>query len=401
MKVENQPPKHAIILLKFFKPALLTKIGSFEHLMASFTFMAMKNERTLIFIADIYGFTSEEDHGVPGHREQILSEAAEVLQDANRTELKLLPAEGNTHIFYKTCGDLSLEALIIQAEVMFTKFHEYLKNYKTRRICRCETCRNAASLQLRFLLHRTGLKHEKPDALIRLQQLTQPYIAILQQNKLTSREYMILSDDFLPQVENFNYDKLLNKYTFSTFEPEQQDFHEKQFFYIQIETLKSKLAPVPPVLLTKTGRYTLKLKTGVQASAERVYTDITRIDRRVRWDFDVDNIRSRLLNRAGMVRPFRTGNDMVEVKTLGRKETNNTIEYGERTDNYRFYKQMSIFYKLIKKDDTTQVELEMHYDLKPIYRIIEPVIRFTLNKNWNLKLDALKSFSEDHQPEKE
>ena len=111
------------------------------------------NDRGLIFIPDISGFTKFVNETELDHSRVIIKELLEVLINANTLGLELSEIEGDAILFYKFGNPPSLEDLYRQVEKMFCDFHQSLSVYDQTRYCQCQACLAAVSLSLKVITH--------------------------------------------------------------------------------------------------------------------------------------------------------------------------------------------------------------------------------------------------------
>ena len=94
--------------------------------------------RGLLFIPDISGFTKFVSEMEIGHSRLIIQELLEVLINANEIGLEISEIEGDAILFYKFGESPNLEQLYKQVEKMFREFHRNLSSYDYRRFCQCK-----------------------------------------------------------------------------------------------------------------------------------------------------------------------------------------------------------------------------------------------------------------------
>src|SRR5258706_5331896 len=109
--------------------------------------------RGLLFIPDISGFTRFVNDVEIEHSRFIIQQLLEVLIRANEIGLEISEIEGDAILFYKFGEPQKLESLYKQVEKMFREFHEYLVAYDSRKICHCKACISAADLSLKVITH--------------------------------------------------------------------------------------------------------------------------------------------------------------------------------------------------------------------------------------------------------
>src|SRR5437588_12525273 len=98
----------------------------------------------LLFIPDISGFTRFVNETEIEHSRLIIQELLEILINANQMGLEISEIEGDAILFYKFGECPALEDLYKQVEKMFCAFHRNLIAYEYRRFCQCKACISAS-----------------------------------------------------------------------------------------------------------------------------------------------------------------------------------------------------------------------------------------------------------------
>src|SRR5690348_15446902 len=98
------------------------------------------DNKGLLFIPDISGFTRFVNETDIEHCRLIIQELLEILLNANRIGLAVSEIEGDAILFYKFGEPPALEELYRQVEEMFCAFHRNLVAYEQRRYCQCNAC---------------------------------------------------------------------------------------------------------------------------------------------------------------------------------------------------------------------------------------------------------------------
>src|SRR5687768_3159412 len=111
------------------------------------------DNKGLIFIPDISGFTRFVNEMEIEHSRHIISELLDVIIDANEIGLEISEIEGDAILFYKYGDAPELPAIYQQVEKMFFAFHKHLNRYDHRRFCHCKACTGAAELTLKVISH--------------------------------------------------------------------------------------------------------------------------------------------------------------------------------------------------------------------------------------------------------
>ena len=109
--------------------------------------------RGLIFIPDISGFTGFINKVDIEHGRLIIQELLELLVNANQIGLEISEIEGDAILFYKYGDAPGMEALYKQVEKMFCDFHQNLYAYDLSKYCQCNACTSAINLTLKVITH--------------------------------------------------------------------------------------------------------------------------------------------------------------------------------------------------------------------------------------------------------
>src|SRR5688500_10276734 len=107
----------------------------------------------LLFIPDISGFSRFVTETEIGHSRLIIQELLEILINANELGLEISEIEGDAILFYKFGEPPPLDALYRQVEKMFCAFHQNLMAYEQHRYCQCKACTSASALTLKVITH--------------------------------------------------------------------------------------------------------------------------------------------------------------------------------------------------------------------------------------------------------
>jgi Protein of unknown function (DUF2652) len=127
------------------------------------------DNKGLLFIPDISGFTNFVTNTEIEHSRHIIQELLELLIDSNQLGLEISEVEGDAILFYKFGEIPELNAIYKQVEKMFSSFHEHLKMYENHRTCHCRACVSVINLTLKVITHYgefTGYKVKNFNKLI-------------------------------------------------------------------------------------------------------------------------------------------------------------------------------------------------------------------------------------------
>ena len=109
--------------------------------------------RGLLFIPDISGFTRFVTEMEIEHSRYIIKELLEVLIDSNQLGMEVSEVEGDAILFYKFGSPPPKDSIFQQVEKMFCAFHRHLQAYEYRRFCQCKACVTAFNLSLKVVTH--------------------------------------------------------------------------------------------------------------------------------------------------------------------------------------------------------------------------------------------------------
>jgi hypothetical protein len=107
----------------------------------------------LLFIPDISGFTKFVSQTEIEHSRLIIEELLEILINANQIGLEVSEIEGDAILFYKFGPRPQLEEVYQQVKNMFCSFHKGVSSYALRRYCYCKACNAATDLTLKVITH--------------------------------------------------------------------------------------------------------------------------------------------------------------------------------------------------------------------------------------------------------
>ncbi|HYG19352.1 MAG TPA: DUF2652 domain-containing protein [Ohtaekwangia sp.] len=194
----------------------------------------------LIFIPDISGFSRFVSETEIEHSRLIIQELLEILIDANDMGLEISEIEGDAILFYKFGDPPDLHALYRQVEKMFRAFHQNLIAYDHRRYCQCKACMAAVGLTLKVITHYgefTGYKVRNFHKLIGRDLIVAHHLL---KNNIEHHEYWLITKSLLPG----------NPPDFATWmswesSRQQMDAGEIAFRYTRLTGLRSEVKPEP------------------------------------------------------------------------------------------------------------------------------------------------------------
>lgn len=203
------------------------------------------DNKGLIFIPDISGFTRFINEVEIDHGRHIIQELLEVIINSNEIGLEISEIEGDAILFYKYGEKPDLEVLYKQVEKMFCEFHKHLIAYDHRRFCQCTACAGAIGLTLKVITHYgefTGYNVKNFSKLIGKDIIIAHQLL---KNDIEQHEYWLITDDLAKKKPTANLPGKLdwnksNKQTETGVIP---------FEYTQLTHLKNEIPPDPPLNL--------------------------------------------------------------------------------------------------------------------------------------------------------
>ena len=158
--------------------------------------------RGLIFIPDISGFTHFVNSVEIDHSQHIIHELLEVILDANQLDLNVSEIEGDAILFYKFGESPDLSLAYEQVERMFLSFHKHLEWYESKRTCYCNACISGINLTLKVITHYGEFKEYK---IRNFRKLIGKDIIVAHQllkNDISNHEYWLISDSLSEKIPN-------------------------------------------------------------------------------------------------------------------------------------------------------------------------------------------------------
>jgi hypothetical protein len=198
--------------------------------------------RGLLFIPDISGFTRFVTGMEIEHSRYIIQELLEILIDSNELGLEVSEIEGDAILFYKFGASPGLDALYRQVEKMFCAFHRHLLAYEHRRFCQCKACLSAIDLSLKVLTHYgefTGYTVKNFYKLIGKDVIVAHQLL---KNDIEQHEYWLVTQSVVPGEPAVDLAGWM-KWNSSA---RQTETGKINFHYAQLSDLKNRLTMAPP-----------------------------------------------------------------------------------------------------------------------------------------------------------
>jgi hypothetical protein len=312
----------------------------------------------LLFIPDISGFTRFVNETDIEHSRLIIQELLEVIISANQLGLEVSEIEGDAILFYKFGEPPSLEELYHQTANMFWAFHRNLIAYEQRRYCQCEACISAVHLTLKVVTHYgefTGYNVRQFYKLIGKDVIVAHQLL---KNDIEQHEYWLVTKDLLQGKPPVAFSAWM-KWNSSA---SQTENGEVPFQYTQLGQLKNELPPEPVARLQLSGKakmitvfaeYATDIITLFHASGDFNY--------RARWKEGVKKVEEvgHFLPRVGMRCRYITDHGEVVTTSNSYSFRPDKIEFSETEEKSN---TLTCFTLEKTGEHTTRLTLDVYVD---------------------------------------
>jgi hypothetical protein len=255
--------------------------------------------RGLLFVPDISGFTKFVSQVEIEHSRMIIQELLEVIINSNEIGLQISEIEGDAVLFYKFGDPPTLEELYKQVEKMFIKFHQSLIVYDHRKYCQCKACVSAIDLSLKVITHYGEYTNYNVRNFEKLIGKDVIVVHQLLKNDIPDHEYWLVTRDLAQSDISHGIVKGVEWNT----SVKQFEGGEIPFRYVHLGQLKNELTPDPissDVLLNKvkaisvSKEYNTDIITLFHASGD--------FNNRARWKEGIKDVKEvgHMLPRVGM-----------------------------------------------------------------------------------------------------
>jgi hypothetical protein len=340
----------------------------------------------LYFMPDISGFSNFVNDTEIEHSIHIIAELLELLLDNNPLELQLVEIEGDALFMFSTKIP-SYEELMQQTETMLEKFHRHTKEYDTKRICTCGSCKTTIDLDLKFLVHCGEL------TMIKVKKIIKPYgreviqIHRLLKNQVPVQEYILFTENMYTLYQ----ENMTESWTKKT---EVYDLKKLNYFYKTLDNIKIKVEEEMQKEEEKKEDITIPdavINRTFNANIQNIHRYLSELKYRHIWDQEVIRVDfdENEINRVGTEHNCVLKLGTLKFETISRPSPNSLI-YGEKTDRIIFLKK---FYYLVKLHsiglNTTEVSLSLYLEYTFLGRLLKRGILKKITKIWQNKLEAL------------
>jgi hypothetical protein len=329
-----------------------------EKLLLAVILNKKMENKGLLFIPDISGFTRFVNETEIGHSRLIIQELLEVLINANEIGLEISEIEGDAILFYKYGSSPELRTLYNQVAKMFSEFHRALNAYDHRRYCQCKACLSAIGLSLKIITHYGEFTSYNVQQFSKLIGKDIIVAHQLLKNDIDQHEYWLVTKNLLPDNPPDNLAQWMEWKSSA----KQMENGEIAFHYTQLSPLKNEIKPVslPQLELSK------KIK---MISVSKEYeTDIITLfhatgdfNYRSQWQEGVKSVEevNHFLPRVGMRCRCVMENGESTIYSSSYSYSPERIEFSETEEN-----KNSSRYFLLEKTGNNKVRFTLDYYLQ-------------------------------------
>jgi hypothetical protein len=312
----------------------------------------------LLFIPDISGFTQFISVTEIEHSRLIIQELLEILINANELGLEVSEIEGDAILFYKFGQSPSLEDLYSQVEKMFCTFHRHITAYEHRRFCQCDACKSVINLTLKVITHYgefTGYNVKNFNKLIGRDLIIAHQLL---KNDIAQHEYWLVTTNLLPGNPPPTLPAWM-KWFSST---KQTESGEITFRYTQLSHLKNEITPepLPDLELSKKTRM-ISVSREYDAGMITLFHATGDLSYRSRWQNGVKAVEeiNHILPRLGMRCRFILDNGQNIVYASSYSFHPEKIEFSETEEE-----RNRITYFTLEKTGYKKTKLTIDYYIK-------------------------------------
>lgn len=327
----------------------------------------------LLFIPDISGFTRFVNETDIEHSRLIIQELLEILINANQIGLEISEIEGDAILFYKFGESPDLKEVYKQVEKMFCEFHRNLILYDDRRFCQCKACTSAVNLTLKVITHYgefIGYNVKNFNKLIGKDIIVAHQLL---KNDIEQHEYWLVTKSLLKDKSPADFAQSL-KWDMSAKQTENGEIY---FQYAQLSGLKNEIKPAPFPHLDLSG------KTKIISLTREYETDIITLfhatgdfNYRHRWQEGVKAVAEvgHFLPRIGMRCRCIMENGQSIIYASSYSFSAERIEFSDTEEQ-----QKITAYYTLEKDGTNKTRLTLDFYV-PKKNLVPVIFRLTKKK---------------------
>jgi hypothetical protein len=290
------------------------------------------NDKALIFIPDISGYTEFITQTEIRHSKHIISELLEIIINGNQMAMNVSEIEGDAVLFYRIGKAPSLKEVVDQVKKMFIDFHTHLKVIQRDNVCQCGACRSAINLTLKFITHFGVLNETVIGNFSKIFGSDVILAHRLLKNNIDAKEYLLLTQDYW---ENSNPTDNLT-FKMDPFKDHAEAIENFENVNLKYTTLSSMRKNIPePILTDKQKFYREKPDAQIEIKANLllVHELLTDIDTKIDYVPNIKNVSgSAPINRVNTSHTCVFDDLEIHFVTLSNEYRRKEINYTEEAN---------------------------------------------------------------------
>ncbi len=338
---------------------------------------------TLLFIADISGYTRFVNSTENRHSRHIIAELLELIIDEDELDMIVSEIEGDAIFFYKSGGLPSFSDVLVQVKKMFIRFHEHLRNYESRRICQCGACSTASQMDLKFLIHAGEIDFLKIKG---RESAYGPEVILahrLMKNNVPMHDYAMLTNQFL-ELADGRTEPLPDWVKLQHGVESYENYEDVKYCYVPLAILMNQVKVQPPIPTGLKVENPLRNQIQIGGDVIDVFEVVSNLEFRTELnEVDVDFDLNEKLNRQGTVHKCIIGGRELEFETVKAEFEGKNWVLGETLKNPPFGIQEMVSYSVVEPDENgSKLTVELHAKFHPLFGwALKPFIKRQLKKN--------------------
>ena len=316
------------------------------------------DNRGLLFIPDISGFTRFISQTEIEHSRLIIQELLEVLINANNIGLEISEIEGDAILFYKFGDPPELKEIYKQVEKMFCSFHQNLFAYEHRRYCQCTACSSAIDLSLKVITHYgefTGYNVKNFNKLIGKDIIVAHQLL---KNDINNSEYWLVTKSLVKDERPMDLTKWMQWMSSA----KKTENGEVPFHYTQLSKLKDELYEEPVSRIELAGKKkVVSVTKDYDAQIIPLFHATGDFNYRSQWMDGVIRVEdvNHFLPRVGMRCKCITTNGVVNTYSSSYFYSPDHIEFSETNE-----KNKNVTYFTLQKVNENKTRFTLEYFVK-------------------------------------
>ena len=361
--------------------------------------MASKENRGMLFIPDISGFSKFVSETEISHSQHIIEELLEIIIDNNPEKFVVSEVEGDAVLFYKNGHSVPFDKMLSQIKSVFVKFHTHIRRFETDRICECGACSTAQDLSIKFVVHYGEIAQMKVKSREKLLGKDVILAHRLLKNDVEGHEYVLMTNDYMESLhEDFkrsNEDWIDLKNSVESYD----EFDNVEISSFSLSPLLTKIIEEKREEEVINYKHKFIHQIEIDAPFKYVHSIVTDLDLKPKWTVGLKGVKSlnHKVARIGTIHECIIPVGQVQLETTFNEVGDDYSEYHEKSVKQSFLKHSHLKIRIDKiEDEKSLIIFETNYVLKPfIGFFVHPFLKLALPKNFKESAIALKNLVEE------